>query len=221
MGLLNMNKDYKTYWKEFSNEKKATALHHFQYCVLKAFFSKAEDKKTLAQILIKRAFTPSGTIGWQTVNQVAQSAVWAVWTNKVLREDKSVFFKDEAQYQQYKQLCGELSGEDIAKVERDYTFIFVRQDISPEQQAVQAAHATYVAGAKFKPENAEEVHFVLIGVPNLQELTQVRFKLKKYGVEDVIFREPDLENQATAVATQVMKETQKRFLKKYKKLQLQ
>jgi hypothetical protein len=210
-----MNKNWKSYWKLLANSKGNTAVFHAQYCLLKAFGAKANNKKEIAQALIRRAFTPKDGCNWDRADICLHTAFWA---KKIFGLDQSLFFADKEEIQQYKDFINELVGTVISKTEPDYMFIFVRQDISPEQQAVQAAHATYVAGAKFEPKDPEQTHFVLIGISDEAAMLSAQELLQEHDTEYVSFKEPDLGDIVTAIATEKMKESQKRFLKKYKKL---
>lgn len=102
-----------------------------------------------------------------------------------------------------------------------YSYIFVRQDLSIEQQMIQAAHATMQIGyeiATSKPFDRmnhpsgtvaydkgfgppKDVHFVLIGVRNIGGLNAVAKILDKFGYLHKTFIEPDIGNQPTAICT--------------------
>lgn len=211
-----MNKNWKEHWKQLANNKANTALHHFQYCALKAFNAKSNAKKEIAFALLRRAFTPKNGYDWSAINRAAREAFYS---NYLLGVSNKEMFEDEAEERRYKALVYEFIGANIRDHEPDYMFIFVRQDISNEQQAVQAAHATFVAGSKFTHASPDKVNFVLVGVRNTHELKLTQQRLEAYGCEFVTFVEPDLDNSITAIATTPLKEHQKRFLKKYKLLE--
>lgn len=104
-----------------------------------------------------------------------------------------------------------------------FCYLFTRQDISPEQQIVQTAHAALQLGVNsqrwtknewsttadgMKPHlmpdliKAEETHFTLVGVRNLEALNAVQEILEKFGFRYEVFFEPDLnagENTSIAV----------------------
>jgi len=54
-------------------------------------------------------------------------------------------------------------------MDKPYTYVIVRKDISPEQQSVQACHATLEAGFKFQPPESTSF-LVLLEVANQEEL---------------------------------------------------
>jgi hypothetical protein len=104
-----------------------------------------------------------------------------------------------------------------------YTYVFVRQDISPEQQLVQAAHATFLLGVSSQRVqathtsmdtgivpclinggiNAADTYFTVVGVRDLRALYAVRDILIKFGYLFEMFFEPDIKTQGehTAIAT--------------------
>jgi hypothetical protein len=105
-----------------------------------------------------------------------------------------------------------------------YTYIFVRQDISPEQQAVQAAHATFKLGVEAMRRGDKEVakdkvpyqlpaeirpnqtYFTLIGVRNLDALLAAKDILEKFGFMHQTFFEDDLGGEPTAIACHPIRE---------------
>jgi hypothetical protein len=218
-----MNKNYKDYWRLVANRKEIKPEHAAHYCLLKALSAKSNNKVEIAQALLRRAFTPV-----TNKNELANGRFQYDTLGRTLRHcgsqhgffgfDKSIFLDDEEGVAAYDNLLNELQKLNFAKTEPEYVFIFVRQDISNEQQAVQAAHATYKAGAIFKPENPDETYFVLIGVPDEAGLHVVKEEVESKGFSTVVFNEPDLSNTDTALATEPMKAYQKRFLKHHRKL---
>ena len=106
---------------------------------------------------------------------------------------------------------------------KTYAYFFTRQDISPEQQIVQTAHAALQLGVnsqrwtknewnetredKTQPHlmpdliNAEETHFTVVGVRNLEALLAVESILDKFGFRYEKFFEPDLnDGEYTSIA---------------------
>lgn len=103
--------------------------------------------------------------------------------------------------------------------ERQYLYIFVRQDISPEYQAVQASHATFFAGQKLQQEgvkfDASKTHFVLIGVPDLNALYEARGIASANGIDTYMFHEEDLDNQMTAFTTGIVTQEKRAAFKQF------
>lgn len=215
-----MNNNWKTIWKQLSKDKKATAQHHYQYCILKALKAKSNNKLEIAQALLRRAFTPvtsetklaNGRTAWDSINRARphSNTIFGIPITEFLSEEEQPL---------YWELVNHSKEDDIRSNEPDYLIIFVRQDISKEQQAVQAAHATFVAGTTFEHKSPEQVNFVLIGVEDETKLLSLECSLEERGIKYVIFREPDLASSITAIATEPLKEHQKRFLKRYKTLE--
>jgi len=101
---------------------------------------------------------------------------------------------------------------------KEYVYIFVRQDLSNEQQLVQAAHATLVLGNKLKDRKVNELYFSVIGIPRLTDFCQVFKDLKIHGTKFETFYEPDQGNTLTAIATYPIKDEERGELRKYKRL---
>lgn len=94
-------------------------------------------------------------------------------------------------------------------------YIFVRTDISLEQQLVQAAHAALEAGFKFeKPKNT--AFLVLIAVKNQETLLKTADFLEKSGVKSVLFFEPDNNMGYSALGTEPVDENNRRPFRKFK-----
>lgn len=76
-----------------------------------------------------------------------------------------------------------------------YSYIFVRNDLTPSQMVVQAAHAAMVGGVKFaknkepfKP-SSDRVNFIVIGVDDLSEPKK---RLNDLGIKSVTFKDQDI-----------------------------
>lgn len=95
-------------------------------------------------------------------------------------------------------------------MEKSYTYMFIREDLSIPQLIVQSSHAAWDAGSRFnKPHGTP--HMVLIGVKSQEHLKQTADYLEQHGIEFEMFYEPDVE-EYTAVASQpVSGETRKLF----------
>lgn len=80
-----------------------------------------------------------------------------------------------------------------------YTYIFIRQDLSIEQQIIQASHATLKLGKEMRTDTMP--NFVLIGVRNLEGLLNLEAILERFYYKYVTFHEPDMDSEMTAIAT--------------------
>ena len=85
-------------------------------------------------------------------------------------------------------------------------YILTRQDLKPAQRAVQACHA--VAELMLRNRDCpallewakDHKTMVLLGVESEADLLSWEGKLAAEGIPTAIFREPDMGNQATALA---------------------
>ena len=78
----------------------------------------------------------------------------------------------------------------------------------------QAAHAAHEAGIHFGDKNNIS-SVVICSIPNELELFRAQEKLAKRDIKMVIFREPDIENQATAIATEPIGPEVRKYLSSY------
>jgi len=76
----------------------------------------------------------------------------------------------------------------------------VRKDLSIPQMAVQAGHAlaAYLLHSHFSRWQNETL--IYLGVKNLSQLERLKYKLELEAIDYVEFREPDLNNEVTAIA---------------------
>ena len=97
-----------------------------------------------------------------------------------------------------------------------YAYFFTRQDISPEQQIVQTAHAALKLGYKLvvgdemyktsNPEDPDNTYFTVVGVRNEEALGAVLLLLNKFDIAYEAFFEPDMDDQVTSIAVYPMNE---------------
>ncbi|MGH7745461.1 MAG: hypothetical protein ACREQ5_11810, partial [Candidatus Dormibacteria bacterium] len=95
--------------------------------------------------------------------------------------------------------------------DRRYVYIFVRQDIKPEYQLVQAAHVALQAGYSLRrdhmygePSDNEapnKLYFTVVGVKDKLALNGVQNHLEDLVIGHSMFIEPDINNEMTAIAT--------------------
>ena len=88
---------------------------------------------------------------------------------------------------------------------KNYCYLFTRQDISPEQQVVQTAHAAmklgYLAHDNMVPLDPDNTYFTVVGVRNEEALYAVVKLLNKFEYSFEVFVEPDIGGQVTSIAT--------------------
>jgi hypothetical protein len=92
-----------------------------------------------------------------------------------------------------------------------YTYLFIRTDLSPAQQIVQASHAALEAGNRFGPHS----HLVLIGTEGEDELLKAAAQLGEHGIDLQTFYEPDNNAGYTAFCTQPLQGDKRKPLRKY------
>ena len=80
-------------------------------------------------------------------------------------------------------------------------YVIVRKDLSVSQRAVQAGHAVaqfLLYGPFSRWKNGTLIY---LGIKNLKRLEKLIYQLKNNNINYVEFREPDIGNQITAIAT--------------------
>lgn len=85
-----------------------------------------------------------------------------------------------------------------------HLYVITRKDLSPGYQAVQSTHAALdflmehrEAGATW---HAESNFLCLLSVPDEASLEQLAQEAQRKCIRFTIFREPDIDNQVTAIA---------------------
>lgn len=92
----------------------------------------------------------------------------------------------------------------------------MRSDLSPAQQAVQAAHAVLEAGVAFyDPQTQEHPHLVILSVKDERALLKASLKLSHFEYNFKEFREPDKNNELTAIACEPVSGDRRLFFQKY------
>jgi hypothetical protein len=91
----------------------------------------------------------------------------------------------------------------------------VRRDLPAAQIAVQAAHAAVEAARSFLLADQPHPHFVLCRVASERELLAVADRLERAGIRFSLFREPDRDNEATALATEPLRPDRRTVLSRY------
>lgn len=83
-------------------------------------------------------------------------------------------------------------------------FVIVRKDLTPSQTAVQAGHAVaeYLLHGRFV-RRWENQTLIYLGVKGLTQLLNLKRKLDFQGIKYTEFCEPDMNNEVTAIASDV------------------
>lgn len=84
---------------------------------------------------------------------------------------------------------------------------------------MQAGHAL-VESAKNDPYQGEHPSVIICGVKTLHELEKVIDYLDKKNIKSFPFREPDIDNELTAVSTGLIEEDQRSLFKKFQLLKM-
>jgi len=77
----------------------------------------------------------------------------------------------------------------------------VRKDLSVSQRAVQAGHAVAEFCLHSPSTSWSNGTLIYLGVRNLNQLEKLMYQLNNENITFFEFREPDLYNQVTAIAT--------------------
>ena len=79
-------------------------------------------------------------------------------------------------------------------------YILVRNDLTPSQTAVQAGHAVaeYLIN---DPQTWKNSTLIYLGINNLMLMEKWMYKLDSLGVDYITWREPDINNEVTAIAS--------------------
>jgi hypothetical protein len=80
-------------------------------------------------------------------------------------------------------------------------YVIVRKDLTHSQRAVQAGHALaeYLLHSPYFRWKNETL--IYLGIKGLRQLENLKRKLELHGINYVEFREPDLNNEVTAIAS--------------------
>lgn len=100
-------------------------------------------------------------------------------------------------------------------MDHPYTYIFVRTDISIEQQLVQASHAALEAGFTFeKPVQTSSI--IMIPAKDQEELYAIGNRLELHSIKFHMFFEPDFGMGHSAIATEPINDiATRRKMRKY------
>jgi hypothetical protein len=85
-----------------------------------------------------------------------------------------------------------------------YMYVLVRNDLSIPQQAVQASHAAIESARKHLKPGDEHPSVIICSIKNENKLLKCAEEFKAAGIDHTIFREPDIGNAATALASRPM-----------------
>lgn len=194
-------KDFRPIWKDLADRKAITCSDVIQHIILRAMYSKSDTEAVLRHLLHK-AFRPR-QFDTNPYRAITETPVYPSWG--VLETDE-----EKAEFNRLAQ-----SLRSPAKLLKHYSYFFTRQDISPEYQLVQTAHAALELGNMLKPEQVKGLYFTCCGVANLEELHMIQDYLDNHGHEYVVFREPDIGNEITSIAVAPIAENRRGALRNF------
>jgi hypothetical protein len=91
----------------------------------------------------------------------------------------------------------------------NYIYCFIRKDLPVVQQIIQVGHACHLAGHTDK--NFTDIpNLVLFEVEDEEELTRASSKIDKAGIGFVEFFEPDMDDEWTAICTEIVSSHEQR-----------
>jgi hypothetical protein len=94
----------------------------------------------------------------------------------------------------------------------EYMYLFIRRDLSHQQQIIQTAHATHSMASKHKDESIPNA--VLIGIHSEDALLDIRDYLDQNNINCEMFYEPDI-NAHTAIATYPLRGKERKPMQKF------
>ena len=94
-------------------------------------------------------------------------------------------------------------------------YVLVRTDLSLEQQLVQSSHAVLEAGRSLYGPEHGIASVIVLAVADQAALYRAHEELLRRGVECELFFEPDFDMGHSALATQPLRDTQRRLLRKW------
>lgn len=100
-----------------------------------------------------------------------------------------------------------------------YMYVLIRKDLSPRQQAVQAGHAAIESARNHLKSDDEHPSLIYCTIKSEQKLLMCADELRAQGIDCQIFREPDIGNQATALATRPLRGEERKALSRFQLMQ--
>ena len=104
----------------------------------------------------------------------------------------------------------------MTQVNPRYFYVLIRKDLTLPQQICQAVHAAYESGLQLADPYQITDYTVVCEVPDESALLLAQEEIERKGFRTVVFSEPDLEGQATALATEPILSHKRKKMGKYK-----
>lgn len=99
-----------------------------------------------------------------------------------------------------------------------YVYVVTRNDLTPAQKAVQSCHASIEVAREYIKPNQEHPSLVLCLVKNEAKLKNVISELYEKNIKIKTFREPDMDDQITAIATEPLYGAERKALARFQLL---
>lgn len=97
----------------------------------------------------------------------------------------------------------------------DAVYLFIRQDLIPAQQTIQAVHAAIEMSRRDLKDRLGHPNVILIGIKNLSRLQIELIKIQEGGTHCYPFLEPDLAYEMTAFITEPLTKEERVKFKHY------
>ena len=229
--MLQMTTKQKTtlLWKKLANEKKIKYYDVAAYALIKAIYSKSNEKLDVARAMLLKAFTP--ITNTNKLDNGAQPFQGLAWSLDYANYSDLVKELDESGKALFESLWKALRKEDW--VDTTYAYILVRTDIPLVHQLVQAAHATMLMGQQVPAwkHDARRQHFCVLDGGDESELREFGAKIQRLGIKAAYFWEPDAQKlwnglprkEVTAIALHPLRKSvavRKGFLSEKKLLEM-
>ena len=216
-------------WKKLANEKKIKYYDVAAYALIKAIYSKSNEKLEVARGLLLKAFTPITNAN--KLNNGARPFQSLEWSLNLLNYSELIRELDAADLPEFESLWKALRKEDWT--DTTYAYILVRTDIPKVHQLVQAAHATMLMGQQVPAwkHDARNQHFCVLDGGNESELREFGAKIQRLGIKAAYFWESDAQKlwnglprkEVTAIALHPLRKSmtqRKGFLSEKKLLKM-
>ena len=215
-------KNYIELYRAKAQAKTNTIEDSILLCAYKALNAKSDgDKSDIFAALLTRAFSPitnatklangrrpydsleSRLSGYNSY-QLKTAAATIAETPQELEAFNNLF----------KEMASRFQTSEPFSQQKYYSFIFVDPKLSASQRIVQSSHAAIELGHAMARENisAEELHLVVCSMKDEESLIET---LRQNSVTSISYREADMDNQLTAIATYPIADKKRAFLQKY------
>lgn len=97
----------------------------------------------------------------------------------------------------------------------EYLYIIVCEDLSKPQQIVQSSHAAIEAARFYLTKTSKHPSVIVCGIPSEDYFQGIFQYLEMKNIDFQIFREPDIGNKITAIATQPLNRHRKKAMSKF------